>query len=45
MIKVLIHNKRKDITFEFANWVSPQFKLYLIKEFERLKKDEQALLG
>lgn len=26
-------------------WVSPQFKLYLIKEFERLKKDEQALLG
>ena len=26
-------------------WVSPQFKLYLIKEFERLKKEEQALLG
>ena len=25
--------------------VSPQFKLYLIKEFERLKKEEQALLG
>ncbi|MBE5927518.1 MAG: KilA-N domain-containing protein, partial [Lachnospiraceae bacterium] len=26
-------------------WVSPQFKLYLIKEFERLKKEEQVLLG
>lgn len=35
----------KDIAFEFASWVSSQFKLYLIKEFERLKKQEQALLG
>jgi len=35
----------RDIAFEFASWVSPQFKLYLIKEFERLKKEEQALLG
>ena len=35
----------KDIAFEFASWVSPQFKLYLIKEFERLKKQEQALFG
>ena len=35
----------KDIAFEFTSWVSPQFKLYLIKEFERLKKEEQALLG
>lgn len=35
----------KDIAFEFASWVSPQFKLYLIKEFERLKKQEQVLLG
>lgn len=35
----------KDIAFEFASWVSPQFKLYLIKEFERLKKEEQALVG
>ena len=35
----------KDIAFEFASWVSPQFKLYLIKEFERLKKEEQVLLG
>jgi hypothetical protein len=28
----------KDIAFEFASWVSPQFKLYLLKEFQRLKK-------
>lgn len=35
----------KDIVFEFASRVSPQFKLYLIKEFEWLKKEEQALLG
>ena len=26
-----------DIAFEFASWISPEFKLYLIKEFERLK--------
>ena len=31
---------RSDIAFEFASWISPEFKLYLIKEFERLKKDE-----
>ena len=35
----------KDIAFEFAAWVSPQFKLYLIQEFERLKAEEQKLLG
>ena len=29
-----------DIAFEFASWLSPEFKLYLIKEFERLKKKE-----
>ena len=29
-----------DIAFEFASWLSPEFKLYLITEFERLKKDE-----
>ena len=29
-----------DIAFEFASWLSPEFKLYLIKEFERLKKNE-----
>ena len=32
----------KDIAFEFATWVSPQFKLYLLKEFQRLKEEEQA---
>ncbi len=31
---------RSDIAFEFASWISPEFKLYLIKEFERLKKNE-----
>ena len=35
----------KDLAFEFASWVSPQFKLYLIKEFERLKIEEQAQIG
>ena len=30
----------KDIAFEFASWISPAFKLYLIKEFQRLKNDE-----
>lgn len=35
----------KDIAFEFASWVSPQFKLYLLKEFQRLKEQEQTLLG
>ena len=29
-----------DIAFEFASWLSPEFKLYLITEFQRLKKDE-----
>jgi len=35
----------KDLAFEFASWVSPQFKLYLIREFQRLKDDEHKLLG
>ena len=30
-----------DIAFEFASWLSPEFKLYLIKEFERLKSNEE----
>ncbi len=30
----------KDIAFEFASWISAEFKLYLIKEFQRLKEDE-----
>ena len=32
----------KDIAFEFASWISPEFKLYLIKEFERLKEEENT---
>ncbi|MDI1247731.1 MAG: KilA-N domain-containing protein [Lacunisphaera sp.] len=34
----------KDIAFEFAAWVSVEFKLYLIKEFQRLKNDESDRL-
>jgi hypothetical protein len=35
----------KDIAFEFATWISVEFKLYLIKEFQRLKEIEQEQLG
>jgi len=35
----------KDIAFEFATWLSPEFKLYLIKEFQRLKSKEQEKLS
>lgn len=35
----------KDIAFEFASWISVEFKLYLIKEFQRLKEDERKQLG
>ena len=35
----------KDIAFEFASWISPKFKLYLIKEFQRLKDEEKKQLG
>ena len=34
----------KDIAFEFGSWISPQFKFYLIKEFQRLKTDENDRL-
>jgi hypothetical protein len=34
----------KDIAFEFGSWLSPEFKLYLIKEFQRLKDDENDRL-
>lgn len=33
-----------DIAFEFGMWISPQFKIYLIKEFQRLKADENDRL-
>ncbi len=35
----------KDIAFKFASWISVEFELYLIKEFQRLKEEEQKLLG
>ncbi len=35
---------QKDIAFEFASWISAEFKLYLIKEFQRLKEDENKRL-
>ena len=36
---------QKDIAFEFASWISVEFKLYLIKEFQRLKEQEFVQLG
>ena len=35
----------KDIAFEFGMWISPEFKVYLIKEFQRLKEDENRRLS
>lgn len=35
----------KDIAFEFAMWISPEFKIYLVREFQRLKDQELAQLG
>ena len=35
----------RDIAFEFASWVSVEFKIYLIQEFERLKENEQREIG
>ena len=34
-----------DIAFEFASWISVEFRLYLVKEFQRLKADEQKQIG
>jgi hypothetical protein len=34
-----------DIAFEFASWISPEFKLYIIKDYQRLKKDEADRLA
>ena len=36
---------QKDIAFEFASWLSPEFKFYLIREYQRLKEEEQKALG
>ncbi|ASS41476.1 DNA-binding protein [Eubacterium minutum ATCC 700079] len=35
----------KDIAFEFASWISPEFKLYIIKDYQRLKGDENNRLS
>lgn len=35
----------KDIAFEFGSWLSPEFKLYLLKEFQRLKDEENKRLS
>ena len=35
----------KDIAFEFAMWISPEFKIFIVKEFQRLKEEEQKALG
>ena len=35
----------RDLAFEFGTWLSPEFKLYLIKEFQRLKEDESRRLS
>lgn len=35
----------RDIAFEFGMWISAEFKIYLIKEFQRLKEDERKTLG
>ena len=34
-----------DIAFEFASWISPEFKLYIIKDYKRLKADENSRLS
>jgi len=35
----------KDIAFEFAMWISPEFKIYIVKEFQRMKAEEQKQIG
>lgn len=35
----------KDIAFEFAMWISPEFKIYIVKEFQRLKEEGQKNIG
>ena len=35
----------KDIAFEFAMWICPEFKVYIVREFQRLKEEEQKQLG
>lgn len=35
----------KDIAFKFASWISVEFELYIVKEFQRFKQEEQKLIG
>ena len=35
----------KDIAFEFAMWISPEFKIFIVKEFQRLKEEEHKAIG
>lgn len=35
----------QDIAFEFASWISPEFKLYIIKDYQRIKSDENSQLS
>ena len=35
----------QDIAFEFASWISPEFKLYIVKDYQRLKKEENSRLS
>ena len=37
--------EHKDIAFEFASWISPEFKLYIIEDYQRLKEGENARLS
>jgi len=40
----LCFTKHKDIAFEFGMWISPEFKIYLVKEYQRLQEKENKSL-
>lgn len=40
-----VHLLHRDIAFEFASWISAEFKLYIIKDYQRLKADENSRLA
>lgn len=42
---VVEHMLILDIAMEFASWISPEFKLYIVTEFKRMKEQEQKGLG
>ncbi len=39
-----VHSPIKILLFEFASWISPEFKLYVFKDYQRLKIDEASRL-